>query len=187
MIHLYQRGSRKEKNVFYCALLCFIFFFFKWMGAVRPIWRIPLSSRPAVQDFQGRELVGPHRVLSPLCRRVLSPPPPPPECKALPLGTAAGWARRCRPALCALSVSCNLAPLCLAGFSRLPLANPRAHNPLPSYTLKWQRTDHYPVSQHAPLAACSPRFAHWDAFSMSLSCCLARVNLNVDHLVQFHI
>lgn len=53
------------------------------------------------------------------------------ECQSLPQGTAPGWERRCRPAVCALSVSCNLAPLCLAGFSRLPLANPHAHTPCP--------------------------------------------------------
>lgn len=53
-----------------CILLCsslFLFLFFSREWNIRgSMWRMSLSSRPAVQDFQGREPIGPQRVLPPL-------------------------------------------------------------------------------------------------------------------------
>ena len=112
------------------------------MGPVRPIWRMPLSSRPAVQDFREESWLA-HTESCLLW----------PECKALPPRNGHRMGARCRPAVRSLSASCNLASLCLAGFIRLTLANPRAHKPLPSYTLKWQHTDHWPCQPARPLSS----------------------------------
>lgn len=63
MIHLYQRGLRTEKNVFYCA-----FFFFKRMGYER----LHLEAVPVLlascTGLPRREQSDPQRVLPPLAR-----------------------------------------------------------------------------------------------------------------------
>ena len=81
------------------------------------IWSMCLSSWPAVQDFQGRELVSPQRVLSPLARVQGSAPRN---------GHKVGMPLQASSPL-SLSVSCDMATPCLAGWCLVHLSIAHVH------------------------------------------------------------
>lgn len=142
MIHLYQRGSGKE-NVFYCALLCFFFYFFQENGT----YEAPCGGCPCPPGQQYRT----SREESRLAHKefcLLSP-----GCKALPLGMATGWACRCRPAVHSLSVSCDMAAPCL--LVHLSIAHVHI---TPCLIIHWSGSTYTtdPVIQHVPLAVPHP-------------------------------
>lgn len=153
--------------MYFVVLLFFILFFFKRLGHVRLSAEdvvVPLDSGPGKKSWLAYRVWA----LDPV-RRVHAP----------------GWAHCRRPP--------SLIPCCIAtprpaAWCWVHLAQAICHNSRPLHILSSSTQATHRASQHPlPPPPPPPWFAYWDTFSMSLSWCLAHVNLNVDYLMRFHI